>query len=146
MVYKIDLTFFFILALFMLSLVFLVVISRRLVEKFEEDDPMLSYLRSKVQPVYPDMSNVILLRGKKSYTINKKRIHLCLRDEKGDYYDKNMLTYVLLHELAHVRCPEIGHTEEFHRIFNDILKTAIEHGIYDPTKPIIKDYCEYSKE
>lgn len=136
--------FVFILLIFVLSIIFTFIISRRLIEKFQEDDPMLIELRQTLQPVFPDMTNVILLRGKKSYTINKKRIHLCLRDEKGDYYDKNMLVYVLLHELAHVRCPEIGHTPAFHETFNDLLKIAIDNQIYDPQKPIIKDYCEYS--
>ena len=90
------------------------------------------------------MNEVILLRGKKSYTINKKRIHICLFDESGNYYDENMLTYVTIHELAHVKCTEIGHTQKFHDIFNDLLKTASNAGVYNPHKEIIKDYCMYN--
>ena len=114
--------FVILLGFFLISICLFIVIAYRIKEKYEEDDPMLVELRETLQPVFPDINNVILLRGKKSYTINKKRIHLCLKDETGNYYDKNMLIYVLLHELAHVRCPEIGHTEKFHTIFRELLK------------------------
>lgn len=120
-----------------------VLISNRLMEKYLEEDPMLSQLRSKLLPVFPEINKVILLRGTKSYTINKKRVHICLKDEKGDYYDENMLIYVTLHELAHVKCDEIGHTKKFHKIFEDLLKRATDHKVYDPKKPIIKNYCEF---
>ena len=29
-------------------------------------------------------------------------MHLCLKDENGNYYDDNMIIYVALHELAHI--------------------------------------------
>ena len=54
-----------------------------------------------------------------------------------------MLIYVTLHELAHVRCDEIGHTEKFHRIFKEILDEAANKGVYDSKKAIIKNYCNY---
>jgi hypothetical protein len=115
----------------------------RIHEKYLEDDPMLVDIRETLQPVFPDINNVILLKGQKSYTINKKRIHLCLTDKDGKYYDKNMLIYVTLHELAHVRCNEVGHTEKFHKIFKEIQNVAIKHKVYNPDIPIIKDYCNY---
>uniref|UniRef100_A0A6C0KU52 WLM domain-containing protein n=1 Tax=viral metagenome TaxID=1070528 RepID=A0A6C0KU52_9ZZZZ len=129
--------------LFFLSIVFVLLTANRIYEKFVEDDPMLIDIRKTLEPVFPDINTVILLKGKKSYTINKKKIHLCLFDKDGKYYDKNMLIYVTLHELAHVRCDEVGHTDKFHTIFSDILDTAAKNGIYDPKKPIIKNYCEY---
>ena len=132
------LSFCFIVSIF----VFLYTLNR-IHEKYLEDDPMLIELRETLKPVFPDINNVILLKGKKSYTINKKRVHICLTDEKGQYYDKNMLIYVTLHELAHVRCDEVGHTEKFHEIFGDILKKAIKNNIYNPNIPIIKNYCNY---
>ena len=112
-------------------------------EKYLEEDPMLVRLREKLMPIFPEMNKVILLRGTKSYTINKKRVHLCLKDEQGNYYDENMLIYVTLHELAHVKCDEIGHTKKFHQIFEDLLKRATQYKVYDPKKPIIKNYCEF---
>jgi hypothetical protein len=133
------------LILFALSIILIFYVGLRIKERYEETDPMLLELKTTLQPVFPDLDNVILLRGKKSYTINKKRIHMCLKDENGNYYDKNMLTYVLLHELAHVRCDEIGHTEKFHHIFEQMLIVAANKGVYNPNIPTVKDYCEYAK-
>lgn len=118
-------------------------ITNRLMEKYMEEDPMIVRLRQKLLPVFPEIDRVILLKGTKSYTINKKRVYLCLKNEKGDYYDENMLIYVTLHELAHVKCDELGHTQKFHKIFEDLLKKAAIHKVYDPKKPIEKNYCEY---
>ena len=81
-----------------------------------------------------------------SYTINKKNIHICMKDKDGDYYDRNMLIYVLIHELAHVICDEIGHTEKFHEINDELLEHAIKSGVYDPTQPIPIDYCDHHKD
>lgn len=137
--------FYKILILFLISLAILIVTILRIKEKYEEDDDMLVDLRKEFQAVFPvEMKQVILLRGEKSYTINKKRVYLCLRDADNNYYPKNMLAYVLLHELAHVKCDEIGHTEKFHTIFNQLLQTAIANNLYDPNIPIIRDYCEYN--
>ena len=93
-----------------IAIIIFIYILNRIHEKYLEDDPMLTELREILKPVFPDINNVILLKGKRSYTINKKRVHICLTDENGKYYDKNMLIYVTLHELAHVRCDEVGHT------------------------------------
>lgn len=136
--------FYIYLAFFLISLAIFVLVAFRIKEKYEEDDGMLVELRQFLQDTFPEINNVILLKGTKSYTINKKRIYMCLKDEKGKYYERNMLIYVLLHELAHVKCTEIGHTEEFHRVFNEILEKAIKNGKYNPKIPIIRDYCEYN--
>jgi hypothetical protein len=67
---------------------------------------------------------------------------LCLKDKNGEYYDKNMLIYVLLHEISHSLCDEVGHTKKFNEIFNALLKEAVKKGIYDENKPIIQNYCQ----
>ena len=78
-----------------------------------------------------------------SYTINKKHVHICMQDEEGEYYDRNMLIYVLIHELAHVICDEIGHTPKFNQINDELLVEAAKLGLYDPSSPIIVDYCKH---
>ena len=88
------------------------------------------------------MNEINLYKGKKSYTINKENVYLCLKDENGEYYDENLLTYVLAHELAHVICHNIGHTPEFHAIFEQLLLELIDEGLYDPSKGVDPTYCE----
>lgn len=67
-----------------------------------------------------------------SYTINKgEEIAVCLRSSlNGNFHDINIITYVIIHELAHVACPEINHTELFKKIFIFLLKISVELNIY----------------
>lgn len=75
-----------------------------------------------------------------SYSINKgEELCICLRSKKtGEIHDINLLTYVLLHEISHIACPEVGHGELFKKIFRFITEQAIEIGIYT------KENYEYS--
>lgn len=67
-----------------------------------------------------------------SYTVNKgEEIAICLRNPAGNIHDINTIMYVTIHELAHVACPEIGHTALFRQIFVFLLERAIEINIYD---------------
>lgn len=111
-------------------------------ERYLANDPMLHELRKDLTPVHPAIKDLTLLRGDKSYTINKEKVYLCLKDKDGNYYSKNTLYYVFLHELAHVLNPSIGHTEEFQKTFESLLDKAIQLGIFDPSIPIPTDYCE----
>lgn len=113
-------------------------------EHYLQSDPMLHVIKQRLAPLHEKVQDLNFYEGDKSYTINKKKIHLCLKDEYGDYYDLNMLLYVAIHELAHVLCDEIGHTPKFHRIFQEKLKEAEEMGIYDSSKPIVSNYCGHT--
>ena len=88
------------------------------------------------------LKNLLMVEDKESCTINKKTIHLCTKDpQNGRTYDKNTLMFVVLHELAHVLCEDVGHTERFSTINTALLNYAIENGLYDPSKPFVKNYC-----
>lgn len=68
-----------------------------------------------------------------SYSVNKgEQIVFCLRSKKERHklHNINMVMYVALHELSHVACPEVGHTELFKKIFHFITKVAMNLGIY----------------
>ena len=112
-------------------------------EYYLQKDDMLHELKRIISPVHKKILDVKLYEGSKSYTINKEKIYLCLKDENGHYYNKNMLIYVTLHELAHVLNDDIGHTDSFHEKFEELLDKATELGIYNPSIPVIDNYCMY---
>ena len=81
-----------------------------------------------------------------SYSVNKGEkivFRLRSRDENEKLIDINTLTFVALHELAHVMTKSVGHTEEFWSNFRYLLKNSIKLGIYkyqDFRKKPVK-YC-----
>lgn len=138
-----------IIILFLLFLALLLyVIFMQMSEYYQSNSPILIEIREKLLFLAENsyerevILNLKFYEGKKSYTINKRKVYLCINDPKThEQYPINMLMYVALHELAHVFCDEIGHTQKFHRIFNNFLQRADEKGIYDPTIPLIQNYC-----
>jgi len=131
----------------------------------DAQEPKLVLLQEKLRPLFTEecsykgtilenimttqtkrrlQNEITLSKGKKSYTLNKEDIYLCLKDENDKYYEDNMLIYVLLHEISHSICDEIGHTEKFHKLFNALTQKAIELKIYDNKIPLIRNYCLYN--
>lgn len=80
-----------------------------------------------------------------AYTLDKgKEIRMCMRDPKtGEPESEQTMTFVALHELAHVMAVEWGHQEEWAKCFKLICEVAVELGIYSPEnfsqQP--KSYC-----
>ena len=55
----------------------------------------------------------------------------CLRSkEDKHFHDINLIMYVMVHELAHIACPEYGHTPLFNKIFTFLLKICIKIKLY----------------
>ena len=130
------------LAIFLIIALIWIIFSQ-IREHHLQDDPMLHRLRQVLEPIHPVVKKLRLYKGDKSYTINKEKIFLCLKDKDDEYYSLNMMVYVCLHEIAHLlNTKDVGHTEEFHRIFDELLKKATEMEIYNPSIPVIKNYCE----
>lgn len=143
--------------LLMLIFLLLFIIFKQVEDFSLQDDPKIIQLKELITPFLQQYSyngkkgdvllkKIKIYKGNKSYTINKEKIYLCLKDEKNQYYNTNMLMYVILHELAHSFCDSIGHTEEFNTIFQDLLEKANKYGIYNPSIPIDENYCNYSNE
>lgn len=112
----------------------------------EIKDDKLTELKERVSQCFPEIARVKMSASDKSFTVNKAHIFLCMKDKKGEYYDDNTLTNVLLHEYAHVLCDEIDdneHKAKYRSIFRALLERATNCGIYDPTKPMPENYCEY---
>lgn len=114
-------------------------------EYFEQDDPMLHHLKRVLLPVHPTVKDLKLYKSNKAYTINKDKIYLCLYDKDGEYYPLSTLSYVLLHELAHkINKEDVGHTQKFFEIFDELLLKATELGIYNPDISVDKSYSNHN--
>jgi hypothetical protein len=74
-----------------------------------------------------------------SYSVNKgEELVLCIRSkETNKLHNINDLMYVALHEIAHIGCPELDHTELFYKINRFLLKMANEINLYK--------YYDYNK-
>ena len=104
------------------------------------EDPTIVRIKNKLLPSFPELNNIKLMKGNESATINKYRVYLCT-DYEGKSYDDNMLTYVLLHELAHVLTPEIGHGDLFRGTFEKLLDRAKVANLYDDSLAKPSNYC-----
>jgi hypothetical protein len=80
-----------------------------------------------------------------SYSVNKgEELVFCLRSKKNNkLHDINDLIYVAVHEIAHIGCPEIGHTPLFKKINKFLLEKAAEINLYkfENYKITQKEYC-----
>ena len=81
-----------------------------------------------------------------SYSVNKgEKIVFCLRDKKeGELLVKeNIMTFVAIHELAHLMTKSVGHEPEFWANFKLLLQVAIANGLYKNIdfNNTPKDYC-----
>ena len=68
-----------------------------------------------------------------SYSVNKgEKLVMCLRDKKdGEKLVKeNIMTFVSIHELAHLMTKSIGHDPIFWNNMRLLLKIAIDNGLY----------------
>jgi len=81
-----------------------------------------------------------------AYSENKgEKLAFCLDTKKngGQLIDMNTLTFVAIHELAHIATQSIGHTDEFWSNFKFLLQEAAKINVYDPVdyKKEPRQYC-----
>lgn len=101
-------------------------------EKRYPDNPAIKRLAKNFNE--NDISEGSPTSGYTSYTINKGKMILCIRQKdkrKTLIKDRNLLRYVVFHELGHIASKSIGHNEEFWRTFKFILKEAVDIGLYE---------------
>jgi hypothetical protein len=92
---------------------------KRLVENFNPD---------KISETLPTSEHT-------AYSENKgEKMAFCLNEDKQGtrLIDLSTLTFVAIHELAHLMTESIGHKDEFWDNFKFLLKNAKESGIYEP--------------
>ena len=81
-----------------------------------------------------------------AYSENKgEKIAFCLNTTKGGdtLIDINTLTFVAIHELAHIMTSSVGHKQEFWNNFKFLLENAKTANIYNPVdyKKNPKEFC-----
>ena len=113
----------------------------------QREDEYVRLLVERIRTIDPRVNVVVdqlrFFEGDKSYTIDKKYVFLCKRDKKtGEQYHNNQLVLVLIHEISHALCDEVGHTPKFEAIFEDLLEKASRAGVYDDSIPHVDGYCE----
>ena len=70
-----------------------------------------------------------------AYSENKgEKLAFCLTKKKneGNMIEPNTLTFVSIHEVAHIMTKSVGHDKEFWNNFKFLLENAKEIGIYSP--------------
>jgi hypothetical protein len=121
------------------------ILTNQIKDHYAMFDPKLLELRKKLRVHFPELINKTTAHcGDSSYTLDKTKVYLCLRDEKGNYYSDNTLMHVYLHELAHVKTHNIGHTHEFHKNFQEMLDKAESVGLYDSSIEVPDNYSKTS--
>lgn len=125
----------------------------------ERLERIVNYLYNK----YPNNENILFLKnnfdpdkiiegindGKyTSYSVNKgEKIVMCVRqrNDNNDLVDLNTITFVAIHELAHLMTKSIGHQEEFWENMEFILKEVIDSQLnvynYVPYHKQPEEYC-----
>jgi predicted metal-dependent hydrolase len=114
---------------------------KKMLEKYPNDESV-QRMNKKFNP--DNISEAGKNNQYTSYSVNKgEKIVFCIRqkDEDESLVDENTLTFVSIHELAHIMTKSVGHTPEFWDNFKRLLKESIEHNLY--TK---EDYSKNPKE
>jgi hypothetical protein len=120
-----------------------------IINNSENDKEYLIY-KNNIELIKNKINKVIIKETPKnsnytSYSVNKgEELFFCIRSKKDNkIHDLNDLLYVAIHEIAHIGCPEIGHTDLFFKINLYLLKKAVEFNLYKydnyNTQP--REYC-----
>jgi len=112
-------------------------------KKFPEDEKF-QRLVQKFNPT--KISETLPTSEYTAYSENKgEKLAFCLNKEKNgsQLIDINTLTFVAIHELAHIMTTSEGHKQEFWQNFKILLEQAKAAGIYEPIdyKKKPEPYC-----
>ena len=108
----------------------------RLMRDLQQSDPEKPFVKQMVRNFDADPSRFSESTPDASYTsysVNKgEKVYMCLRqrNEREELVDENVITFVSLHELAHIGTADIGHTPNFWNNFGWLLKRAEAIQIY----------------
>jgi hypothetical protein len=109
-----------------------------------DTDQKLVQIKDKITMVDPRIEQLNFhVNDTEAFILDKKDIHICLKDKNGDYHDDNFLVYIALHEVAHALIPSdtTKHPPVFEDTFNKLLHKATALRIYSPHIPFPTEYC-----
>jgi hypothetical protein len=96
-------------------------------------DPRIQRIITK----FPDTNDIIEGNpinnsNSTAYSVDKgRKLVICLRSKKNKkLHNKNVLMFVILHELSHIASSSYGHNQEFTDNFKFLLSEAIQEGVY----------------
>lgn len=98
----------------------------------DEDMWVIARLRASLRGVNPEVFGRISIypSAHQSYTDQKRRIFLRLRDRRGRLYPERVLRLVLAHEFSHhISTSEWGHGPVFQANFSRVLRKARDMGV-----------------
>lgn len=108
-------------------------------------DPMLIHLKADLFKIEPRSARLEFYPGSESYTEDKERIFICMKDQSGNYYPYSTLLLVALHELAHAFTDVIDTkhvTKEFLELNNELRQRAIDLGLLREDQMVDPTYCK----
>lgn len=120
---------------------------KQLVKHMGETYPDRDNVKRMVKNFNPKKINETLPTSTHTaYSENKgEKMAFCVTKKKNGtkLIDENTLTFVAVHELAHVATKSIGHKDEFWNNFKFLLQEASKIGIYKPVdyKKKPQEYC-----
>lgn len=97
------------------------------------DDDAVKRMVSRYDPI--QIKETLPTSEFTAYSENKgQKMALCVNKKRDGtkLIDQNTLTFVALHELAHIMSVSIGHTKEFWKNFKFLLDRGVETGVYVP--------------
>lgn len=120
---------------------------KKIVNHLDKTHPSDDRVKRLKENFNPQKVNEILPTSEyTAYSENKgEKLAFCLsKDRNSDnLIDINTLTFVALHELAHIMTVSVGHTDEYWTNFKFLLKEADMANIYKPVdyknNPVV--YC-----
>ena len=120
------------------------ILSYILIGMYLREDKLIVDVKKNISKVLPSVQDLHIYEGDSPRVVGKKTIYLKLYDSEGDPYDLNTLTYVCLHEIAHILCDVTDttgvHSPEFYRIFDKLVSMCTKEGVFNPSVPIHKDF------
>ena len=128
-----------------LIIVIVVIINKK---QPEDDDPVLQRLKHDSIILDPRMADKEFYVGKESYTEDKHKIFLCLKDENGNYYPYDVLIQVVIHEMAHALSDknDPSHvTEEFKTMHDNLRNKAMKIGMFSLSDNVPPGYCVHKQ-